>query len=161
MTASTFSFVITGATTGVYYNVAVQAVNVVGPSALSSSATIVAAVAPSPPSTIQILAQSSSSITISWFAVTGSAMGGTPISSYLVSYKESTDAVYTTAGSTTSTTLQFTQSVSSPGATYNFIVYAANAAGTSVASTVLSVIAANSPSTMSAPFLIYADTTQI
>ena len=105
MTASTFSFVITGATTGVYYNVAVQAVNVVGPSALSSSVTIVAAVAPSPPSTIQILAQSSSSITISWFAVTGSAMGGTPISSYLVSYKESTDTVYTTAGSTTSTTL--------------------------------------------------------
>ena len=103
---------ITGATTGVYYNVAVQAVNVVGASSLSSQATIVAAVAPSPPSTIQILAQSSTSITISWFAVTGSAMGGTPISSYLVTYKLSTDSVYTTAGSTTSTTLQFTQAVS-------------------------------------------------
>ena len=88
-------------------------------------------------------------------------MGGTPISSYEVAYKKSTDATYTTAGSTTSTTLQFTQSVSSPGATYEFIVYAVNAAGTSAASSVLSVIAADQPSVMSAPFLIYADTTQI
>jgi len=86
VTASTFSFVITGATTGVYYNVAVQAVNVVGPSAISSSVTIVAAVAPQPPSTIQVLSQSATSITVGWFAVTGSAMGGTPISSYLVTY---------------------------------------------------------------------------
>jgi energy-converting hydrogenase Eha subunit F len=88
-------------------------------------------------------------------------MGGTPISSYSVTYQRSTDSTYTTAGSTTSTTLQFTQVVSSPGATYNFIVYALNAAGTSLESSVLPVIAANSPSTMSAPFLIYADTTQI
>ena len=41
-----------GATAGVYYNVAVQAVNVVGSSAISTSVTIVAAVAPQPPSTI-------------------------------------------------------------------------------------------------------------
>ncbi len=36
-----------------------------------------------------------------------------------------------------------------------------NAAGTSIGSSVLAVIAANSPSTMTAPFQIFADTTQI
>lgn len=75
--------------------------------------------------------------------MTGSAQGGTPISSYLVAYKLSTESTYTTAGSTTSTTLQFTQSIATPGATYDFVVYAVNAAGTSAASTVLSVIAAD------------------
>lgn len=47
-----FSFIITGLSEGVYYDVAVQAKNVVGAGLESQATRIVAAVAPEPPSVL-------------------------------------------------------------------------------------------------------------
>jgi hypothetical protein len=48
-------YVITGLTDGVYYDVAVQARNVVGDSLISDSVRIVAANAPEAPSVLQVV----------------------------------------------------------------------------------------------------------
>ena len=129
--ASTFSYSITGLTEGLFYNVAVQATNVFGNSLLSSSATIVAALAPQPPTNIQAIQQSSTSITISWFAVTGTSNRGSPITGYYVYWQKTTDSTYTLAGTTTANTLSLQKSVTSPGSYYNFIISAINGAGAS------------------------------
>jgi hypothetical protein len=55
--------------------------------------------------------------------------------------------------------LQKTKDISSPGTIYDFKVIAINDAGISTDSTVLSVRAADSPSTMQAPIKIFADET--
>jgi hypothetical protein len=82
----------------VYYDIRVKAKNVVGAGQESLSIRIVAGIAPEPPSVLQIIAQSSTSITVGWLAVTGTATGGTPITSYQVYWKSSTDFTYTLAG---------------------------------------------------------------
>jgi hypothetical protein len=91
--------------------------------------------------------------------VTGSANGGSHVTGYTVYWKAQDDASYVVAGTTGQSTLQLQKAVSSPGTTYDFYVTATNDHGTSLASDFLSVQAADSPSTMAAPFKIYADTT--
>lgn len=49
---STFDYIITGLTEGVYYDIAIQARNEVGDGLMSDSTRIVAAVAPDPPSNL-------------------------------------------------------------------------------------------------------------
>jgi len=80
----------------------------------------VAAVAPDAPQGLQILSQSSNSITISWFAVIGEANGGALIRTYQVWWKTETDQTYVEAGTTVASTQQITKIVSSPGTVYNF-----------------------------------------
>ena len=65
------------------------------------------------------------------------------------------------AGTTAAFDLQLTKAVSSPGTVYQFKVTATNDAGTSDFSDVLSVKAADQPSTMATPIKIFADITQI
>jgi hypothetical protein len=89
------------------------------------------------------------------------ANGGSPIVSYQVWWKTETDETYALAGSTSASTLQMTKEVSSPGTVYNFKVSATNDAGTSLFSEVLSVKAADQPSTIATPIKIFADITQI
>lgn len=72
---------------------------------MSDPTRIVAAVSPDPPSNLQVIQQSSSSITISWFAVTGSANGGSPVTGYTIHWKDQVDTEYTVAGTTTESTL--------------------------------------------------------
>ena len=90
--SSVFSFVITaGIIEGEYYDVAVQAKNEVGINTRSPSVRIVAAIPPDAPLGLQILQQGSATIDISWFAVTGVANGGSPITYYEAYWKTSTD----------------------------------------------------------------------
>jgi hypothetical protein len=63
-------------------------------------------------------------------------------------WKPSTDSVYNVAGITTESTLQMQKFVETPGVTYDFYVTTQNDHGTSLPSDVLSVIAADSPTTM-------------
>jgi hypothetical protein len=102
---STFSYIITPLTEGEYYDVTIQARNVVGDSVMSDPTRIVVAVSPDPPSNLQVIQQSSSSIAISWFAVTGSANGGSPVTGYTVYWKPQADTDYTITGTTTESTL--------------------------------------------------------
>lgn len=128
---------------------------------MSNSTRIVTAVAPDPPTNIQALQQSSTSITVSWFAVTGDANGGSPVIQYSVYYKQTTETVFILAGNTTASTLTYTIPVTIAGVTYNIYVTATNDHGSSNSSTALAVIAADSPSIMAAPINIHATTTQI
>jgi hypothetical protein len=57
--------------------------------------------------------------------------------------------------------LQKSKDISSPGTVYNFLVNAINDASTSINSMVLSVKAADSPSTMQAPYKLFADESTI
>jgi hypothetical protein len=161
VSSDTFSHTITGLSEGVYYDVKVQAKNVVGSGAKSFATRIVAAVAPQPPSLLQIVAQSSDQITIEWMPVTGSATGGTPITSYEIFWKRESDETFTFAGQTTVSTNQLSKAISSPGTVFEFYVVAKNDAGTSTNSAVLQVKAADSPSTMQAPTKVIADETTI
>jgi len=68
----TRAYTITGLTSGLYYDIVVQAVNVVGGSVLSTATRIVAATAPNTLAMPTVLAQSSTSITIGWVAPTTS-----------------------------------------------------------------------------------------
>lgn len=65
------------------------------------------------------------------------------------------------SGTTTASTLQYTIPVTVAGMTYNIYVTATNDRGTSNSSSTLAIIAANSPSSMPAPFSVTATTTQI
>ena len=133
--------------------------NEVGSGLQSRSVRIVAAVVPDPPSVLQIVSQSSSSVTVGWLAVTGNATGGSPIKSYQIMWKSASDTTYTSAGFTSSSSLQKTKEVSSPGTVYNFKVIAISDAGRSQESYVLSIKSADSPSTMITPILIFANET--
>ena len=161
MSSDTFQRTITGVSEGLFYDIIVLATNEVGDSALSPAVKVVAAVAPDAPTGLQILAQSSTSITISWFAVTGSANGGSPITSYSVFWKTETDTTYQLSGTTLASVHQITQAVTQPGTVYEFKVRATNGAGTSVDSAVLQAKAADQPSTIAKPIKIYADIHEI
>jgi len=65
---------------------------------MSTSTRIVAAVAPTAPLGIQSVALSSSSISISWFQVTGTLNGGSPVTGYSVYWKNQNNSTYTLAG---------------------------------------------------------------
>ena len=85
---------------------------------MSDATRIVAADNPEAPTGLQVIQQSSTQITISWFAVPGEDNGGSPITGYQVYWKESTDANYVIAGVTTESTLSLSKTIPTPGATY-------------------------------------------
>ena len=159
--ASTFQHTITGLSAGVYYDIVVQARNVVGLGQASLPTRLVAAVAPAPPSLLQVIAQSSTEITVGWVAVTGSATGGSPITSYEVFWKTATDQHWSLAAQTTSATTQVSKAVSIPGTIFNVKIVALNDAGRSSDSAVLELDAVDSPSVMQMPFKLYADETTV
>lgn len=80
--STTFNYTVFGLTAGVYYDFAIQAQNEVGYSQISYATRIIAANAPNAPTGLQIIYQSSTAITVGWFAVVGAANGGSPITGY-------------------------------------------------------------------------------
>lgn len=130
--ATETSYIISsGLTEGSFYDVRVIAFNVVGGSDPSGATRIVAATRPAAPVSLTIDVQSSTQIAITWSAGDN---GGTPILSYSVFVKSSSDATYTLAGQTSSSTLAFTKSDITPaqyGSSFDFVVTATTAADTS------------------------------
>lgn len=74
-----------GITKSVFYKFKVQALNIIGSSALSSSLTSLAAVAPSTPLNFAIVTSGSGTIDVSWEAPTHD--GGAALSGYIIYYR--------------------------------------------------------------------------
>lgn len=108
-------------TAGVYYNFRVTAVNLAGESLPSIATAIQAAKAPDSPVNLAVnqAVTTATQIGITWSP--GAYNGGSPVISYSVSYKLSSDATYTLLSSSlTSTSAIATQLLT--GAYYTFYV---------------------------------------
>jgi predicted phage tail protein len=131
----TLTHIITGLTAGAYYDIKVQAFNIVGGSAHSGAVRLVAATKPNAPATPTLVSQSSTAIQIQWVAPYN---GGAAITSYQAFYKTATDISYSLLTTTSPGTLTATlSSIATPGTDYDFYVVAINDAGTSPHSGVL------------------------
>lgn len=141
LTSSSTSATVTGLTSLTSYDFRVSAVNSVGTG--TASASVSATTLGSPPAAptgLNANGITSSSITLNWTAPTN--VGSSPITSYLVEYKRSNAANYT------STTAPGTSAVISgltAASAYNFRVSATNTSGTSTPSTVLNASTSAAP----------------
>ena len=144
------SFSVSGLTNGNTYQVRIRAVNIRGTGPASSAISLKPMTTPGQPLFLQAAQQSNQRILLTWVAPTSN--GGSPITDYIVSYRETPTA---------SSWITFNDGVSSlpraevtgltNGKTYEFRVTAVNAAGTS---TSFSVTAEGTPRTFaSAPNL--------
>ena len=144
---------------GVFYDIKVQAFNVVGGSIHSGVLRTVAATEPDTPVAPSMLSQSSTAISIEW---TPPSDGGTPITSYTVYMKTAGDTTYQEIGTTTAGTTQFTKAdLTSPGTEFDFVISATNEAGSSEQSSPSRIRAADPPDTPDTPVELSADSTTI
>ena len=99
---ASLTYIITGLTSGSFYDIKDQAFNIVGGSVHSGAVRLVAATKPSAPATPTLVLQSSNKLQIAW---TAPFNGGSAITQYKVYYKTATDISYNLLTSTTSTVL--------------------------------------------------------
>ena len=156
---SELSYIITGLDAGVFYDIKVQAFNVVGGSDHSGVVRIVAATVPAQLVAPSMLSQSSTTISISW---TEPSTGGSEITEYTVYMKTAGDVTYQQIGVTSAATTHFTKSdLSSPGTEFDFVVSATNAAGMSAQSSPSRIKAADPPGAPDQLEKLFADGTSI
>ena len=159
--ATETSHTVAGLTGGNFYDIRVVAYNSVGASDPSGAIRVVAATLPTAPSQPSLVSQSSTQISIEWAEP---STGGSPITSYAVYVKSSSDATYSLAGETSPSTLTFSKSdimAAQYGASFDFAVTATTAAGSSGQSTALTVKAVDAPSTPATPTKVSQDRTEI
>jgi subtilisin family serine protease len=126
----------TGLTDNTQYNYRVSAINAIGTGTASASAnttTLIIQTIPSPVTGFTATAISTSQINLSWSAPNN---GGSAITDYLIQYKLSTDASYTTFADNVSGSTGGTVTGLANGLSYDFIVSAVNGIGTGPASNV-------------------------
>ena len=137
---------ISGLTNGDMYYFKVTATNLVGESSDSSPTSALAAVTPSAPSMPQIVSQTSTQITFSWFEPSN---GGSNIDDYQVFVCRNEllfDCSFELLASTTGGLKQYSATSLTKGQTYQFKVRAHNSIGYGAYSDVLSAVAADKPS---------------
>lgn len=143
---------VTGLANGTAYDFRVAAVNALGAGAPSAPASATPRTVPGAPTALVATTPTSSEVALAWAAPASD--GGTAIVDYLVEFRRSTDAVWSTFGSVTTTSATVTGLTA--GTTYDFRVSARNAAGTGVASAVASA----TPGTPGAPTGLSVTTSQ-
>lgn len=130
-TSATASATVTGLTNGTDYMFRVSGVNAIGRGAVSNMALSTPAAVPDAPTSLNATG-GSGEVSLTWTAPASD--GGSTLTDYIVEYKLSASAIWSTFSDGTSTTASTTVTGLSNGATYNFRVSAVNAIGTGSAS---------------------------
>lgn len=81
------TYVASSLSAGTYYAFAIKAINIVGVSDLSLSTSLIAATISNAPTSLQLVSQSSTTITVSWTAPANT--GGTPLTNYKLKWNAS------------------------------------------------------------------------
>ncbi len=139
----------TGLVPSTSYTYRVSAINSVGtssPSNTASATTLVVITAPQPPTELVATATSSSRIDLSW--TTPVSDGGSPITGYRIERSTNGGVFSILVANTASTTTAYSNTGLTPNTTYAYRVYAINSIGTSSSSNIAS---ATTPVTITVP----------
>lgn len=141
-TSTATSATVTGLTNGSSYNFRVSATNAIGTSSVSSTETATPATTPGTPTS---LAATRGNAEVSLIWVAPAANGGASVTDYVVEFKLTADASWTTFSDGTSTATSATVTSLTNGSSYDFRVSAVNTAGTGSASSTATATPATTP----------------
>lgn len=145
-TSTTASATVTGLTNGSSYDFRVSAVNELGTGTASGTATATPATTPGVPTSLSAT-RGNTQVSLVWEAPVSA--GGSAITDYVVEFKLSADASWTTFSDGTSTATAATVTSLTNGSSYDFRVSATNSAGTGSVSSTATATPATTPGTPS------------
>jgi hypothetical protein len=152
-TALTLQYLMTSVTAAETYWFKIQAKNLVGLGPLSDGVSRIAASVPSPPVNLEMVSQSTTSLTFEW--TTNANDGGSPVTDYQVFWNQGSGSIQylvidSNGLSPTRATVQ--APILLADKTYLFWVKARNAVGTSAFSESISIHSASEPGAPGNPF---------